>query len=152
MSDMFLIEKRGLYYRPDARGYTGLKSEAGRYSFEEAAERVGPNGPDGPQDGMGMWREDEAPEYSQSCAWDVKMKDKAFKDGYAAGRASLTPTDADLELAVRAALEAAADVVTRVTVPGQPWVGVVGRLHAAHSIRALDPAAIVASVKRGEGE
>jgi hypothetical protein len=61
-------------------------------------------------------------------------------------------TDADLERAVRAALDAAADVVTRVTVPGQPWVGVVGRLHAAHSIRALDPAAIVASVKRGEGE
>lgn len=79
MSDQFLIEKRGLYYRPDARGYTGLKREAGRYTFEEAAERVGPNGPDGPQDGMGMWHEDEAPEFSSACAWDLKMKEMAEK-------------------------------------------------------------------------
>ena len=27
----YLLVKRGLYYRPAARGYTGLKSEAGRY-------------------------------------------------------------------------------------------------------------------------
>lgn len=80
MSDQFLIEKRGLYYRPDARGYTGLKREAGRYSFEEAAERVGPNGPEGPQDGMGMWREDDAPEFSSSCAWDVRLIEKARQE------------------------------------------------------------------------
>lgn len=73
MGDQFLIEKRGLYYRPGARGYTGLKREAGRYTFEEAAWRVGPNGPDGPHDGMGMWREDEAPEFSSACAWDLKL-------------------------------------------------------------------------------
>ena len=73
----FLIEKRGLYYRPNARGYTGLKREAGRYSFEDAVERVGPNGPDGPQDGLGMWREDEAPEFSSACAWDVRLVEKA---------------------------------------------------------------------------
>jgi hypothetical protein len=79
MSDLFLIEKRGLYYRPDARGYTGLKRNAGRYSFAEAAERVGPNGPDGPQDEMCMWREDEAPEFSSACAWDLKMKEIAEK-------------------------------------------------------------------------
>ncbi|MDE4303987.1 hypothetical protein PXK30_03570 [Phaeobacter gallaeciensis] len=76
MSEKFLIEKRGLYYRPDARGYTGLKREAGRYSFEEAAERVGPNGPEGPQDGMGMWRETEAPEFSSACAWDLKLVER----------------------------------------------------------------------------
>lgn len=73
MADMFLIEKNGWYYRPDASGYTGEKSEAGRYSFEEAAERVGPNGPDGPQDGLSMWREAEAPAFSSGCPWDVKL-------------------------------------------------------------------------------
>lgn len=73
MGEMFLIEKNGWYYRPDASGYTGEKSEAGRYSFEEAAQRVGPNGPDGSQDGLSMWRESEAPEFSSGCPWDVKL-------------------------------------------------------------------------------
>lgn len=76
MSEKFLIEKRGLYYRPDAAGYTCLKRDAGRYSLEEAVERVGPNGPEGPQDGMGMWRESEAPLFSQACAWDVRLTEK----------------------------------------------------------------------------
>jgi hypothetical protein len=71
---VFLIEKRGLYYRPNAAGYTGIKSEAGRYTFDEAVVRVGPNGPDGPQDGMGIWHEDEAPDYSSSCYWDVRVR------------------------------------------------------------------------------
>lgn len=69
---MFLIEKRGLYYRPDAKGYTGLKREAGLYSFDDAVERVGPNGPEGPQDGMGIWRVSEAPQFSTNCPFDVK--------------------------------------------------------------------------------
>lgn len=76
MTDMFLIEKRGLYYRPNAQGYTGLKRDAGRYTFEEAAERVGPNGPDGPQDGLSMWREQDAPQFSSACAWDVRLVEK----------------------------------------------------------------------------
>lgn len=80
MSEQFLIEKRGLYYRPEARGYTGLKREAGRYSFEEAAERVGPNGPDGPQDGMGIWSEDDAPEFSRACAWDLKLVERTRRE------------------------------------------------------------------------
>lgn len=75
----FLIEKRGLYYRPEARGYTGLKREAGRYSFEDAAARVRPNGPDSWQDGKVMWAEADAPEFSSACAWDVKMKELAEK-------------------------------------------------------------------------
>lgn len=93
MTDMFLIEKRGLYYRPNAQGYTGLKSDAGRYTFEEAAQRVGPNGPDGSQDGMSMWKEDEAPEYSTACPWDLKMKDEAYRKGLADGAKILQPMD-----------------------------------------------------------
>lgn len=72
--DLFLIEKRGLYYRPKSAGYTGIKAEAGRYSFEEAAVIVGPNGPEGPQDGLAMWREDDAPDYSPNCCWEARLR------------------------------------------------------------------------------
>lgn len=87
---MYLIEKRGLYYRPASSGYTGLKEDAGRYTFDEAVLIVGPNGPEGSRDGMAMWREDEAPEYSPSCAWDIKMKREAYKQGWADAMASMT--------------------------------------------------------------
>ena len=74
----FLIEKHGLYYRPNAAGYTGIKADAGRYSFEDAVLRVGPNGPDGPQDfGLRMWAEADAPEYSPSCNWEAKLRHQA---------------------------------------------------------------------------
>lgn len=86
-SGLFLIEKKGWYYRPCSQGYTGLKSEAGRYSFEEAAVIVGPNGPDGPQDGLGIWAEADAPDYSERCAWDIKMKDQAYRAGFKDGAA-----------------------------------------------------------------
>lgn len=80
MSEQFLIEKRGLYYRPESAGYTGLKRDAGRYSFEEAAVHAGPNGPDGSQDGIGIWEEAEAPEFSTACPWDVRLVEKTRKD------------------------------------------------------------------------
>jgi hypothetical protein len=74
--EMYLIEKKGYYYRPGAKGYTALKSEAGRYTFEEAAVRVGPNGPDGSQDGMSMWLETNAPEYSSSVDEMTKLREE----------------------------------------------------------------------------
>lgn len=33
----WLLMKRGLYWRPNSHGYTGLKSEAGRYTDEQVA-------------------------------------------------------------------------------------------------------------------
>lgn len=81
MTELYLIEKRGLYYRPNSCGYTGLKREAGRYSFEDAACIVGPNGPDGPQDfGLCMWSESDAPEFSNACPWDIKLVEKTRVD------------------------------------------------------------------------
>lgn len=38
----FVVIKRGLYYRPDDKGYTIKMSEAGRYTLEQAKERECP--------------------------------------------------------------------------------------------------------------
>lgn len=35
-NNLWLVKKRGLYYRPHSAGYTGNIAEAGRYSTEEA--------------------------------------------------------------------------------------------------------------------
>jgi hypothetical protein len=48
----YLIRKNGMYYRPNAQGYTISKAEAGRYTLEEAVLHSHPNGPDGPRDGI----------------------------------------------------------------------------------------------------
>lgn len=68
MSEKFLLIKRGLYWRPDAQGYTGVKSEAGRYSCEEAVARC--------QRGCGavtMISEAVAPKYSVACSFEAKF-------------------------------------------------------------------------------
>ncbi|EQA97252.1 hypothetical protein L286_23285 [Sphingobium sp. HDIP04] len=62
--DRFLLVKRGLYYRPGNRGYTGIKDRAGRYPESDAS----------PEDGITAIHEDEAPEYSQACFADLKEK------------------------------------------------------------------------------
>lgn len=68
----YLIMKRGLYYRPNNAGYTGIKDEAGRYSYLDAVSITFPNGSDGPRDGMDFIKESEAPEYSPACWEDTK--------------------------------------------------------------------------------
>lgn len=78
---LYLIEKRGLYYRPDAHGYTGLKAEAGRYDLDAVAVHF-PNFDSPNQDGMTFVYEDDAPDYSSACPWDVKMKREAYLEGY----------------------------------------------------------------------
>jgi hypothetical protein len=50
--DRYLIRKDGYYYRPNAQGYTASKTEAGRYTLEEAISYTHPNGPDGPRDAL----------------------------------------------------------------------------------------------------
>ena len=77
MGEQFLIEKRGLYYRPESAGYTGLKCEAGRYDLDAVAMHF-PNMDSPNQDGMRFYREDEAPEFSPSCAWDVRVVQEAI--------------------------------------------------------------------------
>lgn len=60
----YLLIKRGLYYRPGDHGYTGIKSEAGRYHESDAY-------PDG---GVTAIHQDDAPLFSPACWDDVKIK------------------------------------------------------------------------------
>ena len=57
----YLLVKRSLYYRPNSKGYTGIKDEAGRYTLDEVAERF-PNMDSPQQDGVGFFLEEEAPD------------------------------------------------------------------------------------------
>lgn len=65
MSDdrRYLILKRGLFYRPAAKGYTDSVEEAGRFTLKEAIAHSHPNGPDGPRDGI-SYR--QAPEFLEA--------------------------------------------------------------------------------------
>lgn len=72
---VYLLMKRGLYYRPNDCGYTGIKDHAGRYDQCEAWARIG--------DRVTMVREDQAPEFSPACFDDLarahltKQRDEA---------------------------------------------------------------------------
>jgi len=48
----YLVRKGGIFYRPDARGYTSDRARAGRFSLVEAVKHSHPNGMNGPRDGM----------------------------------------------------------------------------------------------------
>lgn len=58
----YLLVKRGLYYRPNNNGYTGIKEHAGRYRDVDALGL----------DSVTAIHEDEAPEYSAACFEDLK--------------------------------------------------------------------------------
>jgi hypothetical protein len=64
--DRYLILKRGLYFRPDDHGYTGLKREAGRYVASHACLLSGEK----------AVHENDAPEYSPACWEETKLADK----------------------------------------------------------------------------
>jgi hypothetical protein len=64
--DTWLIVKRGLYYRPDCKGYTGIKDEAGRYSREVADEHAAAGGT--------IMREADGPEFMPVAYNDLVIK------------------------------------------------------------------------------
>lgn len=70
---MFLIVKYDLYYRPKSQGYTGIKDHAGRYTLDEVAVMF-PNMESENQDGMTFIAEEDAPEFSKACFWDLKLE------------------------------------------------------------------------------
>jgi len=62
---MFLLMKRGLYYRPNAMGYTGIKDHAGRYTEDEARSHA-----EWPS-GVTAIRAVDAPDFSEACFDDL---------------------------------------------------------------------------------
>lgn len=133
----YLIRKHGGYYRPNRSGYTTSWHEAGRYTEAEAIAESHPNGHDGPRDGMSYVHEDD-------------VRPSVYKD-------PRDYTAADLEAAVRRALEWAAMSCAKVANECRTNDG-MGQLFAssaasllATDIRTLaaDPAT-VAKIARGE--
>jgi hypothetical protein len=80
----YLLLKRGLYYRPDNCGYTGIKEYAGRYEESDAS----------PEDGITAIHEDEAPEYTAACFEDLKLKH--VSDKLAAANALIESQSAEI--------------------------------------------------------
>ena len=68
--EAWLVVKRGLYYRPDDLGYTGIRDEAGRYTLEEAKARE--SSPLG-GNAVTIIRFSEAPLFSKQCWPDVAL-------------------------------------------------------------------------------
>lgn len=90
----YLIVKRGLYYRPDNKGYTAIKSEAGRYLKSDAIDGVNY-----------AVHEDEAGDFSPS-AWEA-TKIAHLSDRITALEAEIARKDALMEKTVQAGLDAA---------------------------------------------
>lgn len=86
----FLLVKRGLYYRPDNQGYTGLKVYAGRYREVDALGL----------DGVIAIHEDDALVFAPSCWGEVK--DAYLTRVIAEMLAALVETTDDLESEIEA--------------------------------------------------
>lgn len=65
----YLIVKRGLYYRPNGEGYTGVRDNAGRYTYAEAKpHEYNPGGDCNPVTIVPL---SDAPEFTEQCWPDV---------------------------------------------------------------------------------
>jgi len=71
---LYLIRKNGMFYRPNAQGYTCDPAYAGRFTLSDAIRHSYPNGLDGPRDGIDYMFADEpdAPEHglADPVAWE----------------------------------------------------------------------------------
>ncbi len=61
----YLIVKRGLYYRPNMSGYTGIKDNAGRYELKTAVRHARN------ADGVLVYHQDHCPPYTSACFDDL---------------------------------------------------------------------------------
>lgn len=89
----YLLVKRGLYYCPDNRGYTGIKDNAGRYEKDFA---------NGLNEVTAIHIKD-APDYSEACFEDIKFKH--LSDKYEQSTAAQSQLIGELEAAASKALE-----------------------------------------------
>ncbi len=72
----FLLVKRGLYYRPNNQGYTGIKENAGRYHESDAS----------PDSGVHAIHESDAPIYAPGTFHDIAAHHFASKVEELAGQ------------------------------------------------------------------
>lgn len=87
----YLLMKRGFYYAPDRKGYTGLKRKAGRYLLSDA------------HDGVIAVHEDEAGDFAPNCCSDIRADEQSTRI------AELSTTVERLSIAV----ERAAQIIER---------------------------------------
>lgn len=78
MPDLYLIEKRGLYYRPSAQGYTCFKHEAGQYTLNDVAVHF-PNHDSPNQDGMTFIAFDDAPDVSKAGGFEGRLRFELYQ-------------------------------------------------------------------------
>jgi len=71
-AQLFLILKRDLYEMPNHFGYTGIKDNAGRYTLEEVAMSMPPDKYFPTNEHVYFIKEEDAPEYTHACYWDVR--------------------------------------------------------------------------------
>ncbi|MDG3089206.1 hypothetical protein P7F88_25420 [Vibrio hannami] len=98
----YLIVKQGLYYRPESKGYTGLKAEAGRYTLDEVSVWL-PNLDSPNQDGISFILADDAPEASAACYRETLDAHKAAH--LTEALALIRDLTADRDAAIQAAVE-----------------------------------------------
>lgn len=65
----YLIVKRGLYYRPNGEGYTGIRDNAGRYTYTEARKHIYDPGEGG--NAVTIVPLSDAPEFTKECYDDL---------------------------------------------------------------------------------
>ncbi len=65
---LYVLMKRGLYWRPDAQGYTGVLADAGRYTAEKAAAYTHHDDPS-----VTAILASEADEFSPACWEETKL-------------------------------------------------------------------------------
>jgi len=68
MARDYVLVKRGLYYRPNSMGYTGVLDEAGRYTEAEAKAQTEHC------DGITARLASEAPRFSDACWTETRVK------------------------------------------------------------------------------
>lgn len=77
VDEIYLIRKNGMFYRPNAQGYTCDSAYAGRFTISDAIRHSYPNGLNGPRDGIDYMLADEpdAPDHglADPVAWEPEV-------------------------------------------------------------------------------
>lgn len=135
--DGWLLVKRGLYWRPNALGYTGLKEEAGVYSDEQSAAYRDHDD----EEATIRIRASEADDTAPGCSDETRARYWQKRANEAASTIERLERERD---EVRAARDDAA------TLLGETILALPGKLFGIHPAEAVK--ALVARAERAEAE